>query len=124
MNCSTHSSLGEIVKLEVTDREYTKLILSVNIPFKAQSITFNVFDNTKLRDAEGLFGVGDCVRADYHYKDTFTQLDQLTKMVKFDNCPICYSNLEAMDAQRFDCSGCALMSEDEHKERISEKMEL
>ena len=124
MSTSSHSSLGEIVKLEVTDKGYTKMILTVNIPFKAVNITFNVFDSMKLRDEEEIFAVGDCVRADYHYKERFTQLDQITKMIRFDNCPICYCNLEAIDAQRFECPGCALINEDEHKERISEKMEL
>ena len=121
---STHSLLGEIVKLHATDKGYTKLVLSVNIPFKTLSITFNFFDKLLLRDSEKEFGIGDFVQADYHYKETFTQLDQLTRMVRFDNCPICYTNLEPMDAQRFDCPGCAIMSEDDHKGRISEKMKL
>ena len=124
MSTSTHSSLGEIVKLQATDKGYIKLVLAVNIPFKTMSITFNVFDKLLLRDFEKDFDIGDFVQVDYHYKGTFTQLDQLTRMMRFDNCPICYTNLEPIDAQRFDCPGCALMSDDNHKERISEKMKL
>ena len=124
MSTSTHLSLGEIVKLEATEQGYIKLVFAVNIPFKTISITFNVFNKLLLRDLEKDFDIGDFVQADYHYKGTFTQLDHLTRMMRFDNCPICYTNLEPMDAQRFDCPGCALMSEDNHKERISEKMKL
>ena len=43
-----HSSLGEIAKIQNTDKRYTKIILSVYIPFKTVNITFNVWDIKKL----------------------------------------------------------------------------
>ena len=43
-----HSSLGEIAKIQNMDKRYTKIILSVYIPFKTVNITFNVWDIKKL----------------------------------------------------------------------------
>ena len=122
MIVSTHSSLGEITKLQLVDRGYTKMILSVNIPFKTVNITFNVWNMRKVCNED--MSVGDYVQADYHYKENFTELDKLTKMIIFDNCPICWCNLEAMDAQRIECPECSTITEAESKERVSDKMKL
>ena len=45
-------------------------------------------------------------------------------MIIFDNCPICWCNLEAMDAQRTECPGCSTITEAESKERVSDKIKL
>ena len=106
------------------DRGYTKLIVTVNIPFKTVNITFAVWDASKLQSKERCLLVGDFVEMHYHYQGTFAQLDTITRIGQFDTCHKCYCNLEAMDAQRFECSGCATISEAEQKDRVSEKMQL
>ena len=59
MIVSTHSSLGEITKLQLVDRGYFKMILSVNIPFKTVNITFNVWNMRKVCNED--MSVGDYV---------------------------------------------------------------
>lgn len=126
MTDSTHTTLAEIVKIEKTDKGYTKLLLLVNIPYKTNYIPFNLWPKKVERFLTGddKKNVGDYVQAKYHYKGNFTELDELEKMECFDNCPLCWCNLEATDAQRIDCPGCALMGEEEKKERVAESMVL
>ena len=124
MVVSTQSALGEIAKMEVMEKGYTKLVISVNIPYKRTNLTFCVWDPRKLCVGDDGIDIGDNVLVQYHYKENFKQLDGLTKMERFDSCPICYTNLEPMDAQRIDCPGCTSISELETKERVSEKIKL
>ena len=121
---STYFSYGVITKIQTTDRAYTKIVVTVNIPFKQKYLTFNVWKDALLKDSSGRFNVNDCVGVVYHYKEHFTVLDEIVRVNGFDNCPICYCNLEPMDAQRIDCPGCSTMDESEHKDRISENMKL
>ena len=124
MAYSTHFSYGVISKVQAMDKGYTKIVLTVNIPFKQKYITFNVWKNALLKDSSGRFNVNDCVGVVYHYKEHFTVLDEIVRVNGFDNCPICFCDLELMDAQRIDCPGCSTMDESEHKDRISENMKL
>ena len=124
MTVSTHTALGEIVKAELMEKGYTKLVLLVNIPYKTIYLTFILWDQKKFLGGDDPLGVGDFVLAKYHYNGNFTQLDEMTKMISFDSCPICWSNLEAMDAQRIDCPGCSTIPEAESKGRVSERMKL
>ena len=106
------------------DKGYTKIVLTVNIPFKQKYISFNVWKNSLLQDSSGRFKINDHVGVLYHYKGHFTVLDEIVRVIGFDNCSKCFCNLEPMDAQRFDCPGCSMMDESEHKDRISENMKL
>ena len=124
MAISTHTALGEIAKIEVMTKGYTKLLISVNIPYKRINLTFCVWDTSQLCVGGDGIDIGDNVLVQYHYKEKFAQLDGLNKMERFDNCPICYANLEPMDAQRIECPECSNISEEESKERVSDKMEL
>ena len=123
---ATHTALGEIVKAQPTERGFTKMILLVNIPYKTIYTTFNLWSNNvkKYFTGSDKLKVGDCVLAKYHYKGNFTELDDMTKMENFDNCPICWCNLEAMNAQRIDCPGCSIIDEDEAKIRVNTEMTL
>ena len=121
---STYFSYGVITKIQTTDRAYTKIVVTVNIPFKQKYLTFNVWKDALLKDSSGRFNVNDCVGVVYHYKEHFTVLDELVHVNRFDNCPICYCNLEPMDAQRIDCPECSMIDKSEHKDRISEIMTL
>ena len=124
MTISTHTALGEIVKVDMMDKGYTKLVLLVNIPYKTQYLTFSLWNAKKFLGGDDNLKVGDCVFAQYHYNTHFTQLDNMTKMISFDNCPICWCNLEAIDAQRIECPECSNISEEESKEQVSDKMKL
>ena len=124
MTVSTHTALGEIVKAELMEKGYTKLVLLVNIPYKTQYLTFALWNPKKFLGGDDSLKVGDCVLARYHYNGHFTHMDEMTKMIRFDSCPICWCNLEAMDAQRIECPECSTISEEERKERVSDKMTL
>ena len=121
---STNFSYGVIAKIQAMDKGYTKMVLAVNIPFKQKYITFNIWKDALLKDSSGEFKVDDCVGAVYHYKEHFAVLDELVHVDRFDNCPICFCNLEPMDAQRIDCPACSMIDKSEHKERIYENMTL
>ena len=123
---STHTALGEIIKVELMEKGYTKVILLVNIPYKTIYTAFNLWPQKvkKIFNGTEKLKVGDCVLAKYHYNGNFTELDDMTKMERFDSCPICWCNLEAMDAQRIDCPGCSIIDEEEAKIRIAERMHL
>ena len=124
MTQSTHVSYGMVSKIEVTDKGYTKIVLTVNIPFKQKIISFNIWNKKLLQDKSEKIGVGDNVEVMYHYKDKFTVLDKIVRVDGFDNCPICFCNLELSDAQRIECPGCSLIDESEYKDRITENMKL
>ena len=121
---STYFSYGVIAKIQTTDRAYTKIVVTVNIPFKQKYLTFIVRNAALLEDRLGPFKLNDCVGAVYNYKGHFAVLDELVHVNRFDNCPICYCNLEPMDAQRIDCPECSMIDKSEHKDRISEIMTL
>ena len=124
MSISTHTALGEIVKAELMEKGYLKLVLLVNIPYKTVYLTFILWDQKKFLGGDDSLCIGDCVLAKYHYNANFTRLDEMNKVMRFDSCPICWCNLEAMDAQRIDCNGCSTISEAESKERVAERIRL
>ena len=125
MFVSTHTSLGEIIRVEQNVKGYTRVMLQVDIPFKRTYLTFIVWNLSKLNDNGKIMKIGDFVRASYHYKEQFPQLDQLNEVCNgYDCCPVCYSYTEAQDAQQIDCPGCAIVNDDEYKQRISEPMTL
>lgn len=115
---------GTIAKIEIMDKGYTKVLLSVNIPFKRKYMVFNIWDDDKLKDKFGVIKIGDCVSVSYHYKDQFPVMDELIRVHRLDNCPICFSDLDPIDTQRINCSGCSSMDELEYKDRVSENMKL
>ena len=43
---------------------------------------------------------------------------------RVDNCPICFSSLEGIDAQRWECDGCSLIPEEDRKTRINKEFKL
>ena len=43
MSVSTHTSLGEIIKIQLMEKGYTKIVLLVNIPYKSIYATFNLW---------------------------------------------------------------------------------
>ena len=47
MTISTHTALGEIVKVDKMDKGYTKLVLLVNKPYKTQYLTFSLWDTKR-----------------------------------------------------------------------------
>ena len=97
------------------EKGYTKLVILVNIPYKTVYLTFIQWDQKFFFGGDGPLGVGDYVLAKYHYNGNFTQLDEITKMIRFYNCPICWSILEAMIAQRIYCPACSTISKAESK---------
>ena len=66
MTVSTHTALGEIVKADLMEKGYTKLVLLVNIPYKTIYLTFIVWDRNKFLGGDDPLGVGDFVLAKYH----------------------------------------------------------
>ena len=124
ISTATHSSLGKIIKMQPMDKGYIKMVLAINIPFKTIHLTFNVWNKQKLQYGNVELKNEDFVVVSYHYKEKYTQLDELIKIERIDNCPLCYCNLEPTDSQRFDCPGCATISDDDVKERVNDRMKL
>ena len=103
---------------------YTRLTIAHNIPFKTKTIKFNVWDELLLKKSTGeKFKLGDEVQVLYTYRRGFPQLVNMFA-TSIDNCPVCWSSLEAIDAQRMDCTACNLIPQDEHKTRINTHMKL
>ncbi len=118
------SRLGRITDISEMDKGYKRLILSINIPFKTKLLKFNVWKDHLLQDENLVnFKVGDDVCANYHYNKGYPCLDKLTS-TSIDNCPVCYNNVEATDAQRIDCHGCSTMPESLHKLRVNARFKL
>ena len=91
-------------KARLMVKGYTKLVLLVNIPNKTLYLTVILWDEKKFLGGDEPLGVGDCVLAKYHYNGNFKQLDEVTKMIRFDICPICWSNLEAGKFGQLECN--------------------
>ena len=97
MTISTDTALGEIVKAGLMEKGYTKLVLLVNIPYKTVYLTFILWDEKKFLGGDEPLGVGGCVLAKYHYNGNFKQLEEVTKMIRFDNCPIAGPTLKRVN---------------------------
>ena len=121
----TMIAFGIVEDLTQTDKDYKKLTVAVNTPFKTEVLKFNLWDNSLLcKDQTGaVVEKGDGVKLEYHYKDQFLCLDKLTHMA-VDNCPVCFSTLPASDTQRTNCYGCRTLPREEHKTRINKPMTL
>ena len=111
----------------ITDKNYQKLTIAVNTPFKTELLKFNLWDDKLLREdnAGSKVEKGAGFQLEYHYKDQYLCLDKLTSMVIV-NCPVCYSTLPALPdgVQRTDCLGCRTLPREEHKTRINKPMTL
>ncbi|MCP4259869.1 MAG: hypothetical protein GY774_20510, partial [Planctomycetes bacterium] len=94
-----------------------------NIPFKTINIKFKIWNEDMLKSQNEMLKEGGDVEITYHYKDKFPQLDSM-EAASIDSCPVCYSNLPAIDAQRWECQGCSTMNEEQHKLRINKGMKL
>ena len=124
MSVPTLLSYGTIAKIQAMDKGYTKVVLSTNIPFQRKHIVFNIWDVNILQDETGRLNTGDCVTVIYHFKEQFTVLDNISRIDRLDNCPICFSDLDPIDTQRMGCPKCSSMNETEYKDRICENMKL
>ena len=111
----------------ITDKNYQKLTIAVNTPFKTELLKFNLWDDGLLREDKAGSKVekGAGFQLEYHYKDRYLCLDKLTSM-EIVNCPVCYSTLPALPdgVQRTDCLGCRTLPREEHKTRINKAMTL
>ena len=122
----TVTAYGIVEDLSQTDKDYKKLMVAVNTPFKTELLKFNLWDDSLLRKDEAGSTVekGDGVKLEYHYKEQHLCLDKLTITVIV-NCPVCDSTLPAFKhAQRTDCLGCRILPREEHKTRIDKPMTL
>lgn len=123
-NMSLLNSFGLICEIDPNVKGYTRLTISTNIPFKTKLLKFNVWDTLLLKKSTlEPFKIGEEVHVKYSYKNTFPQLVSM-ELSRIDNCPICFSSLEGIDSQRWECEGCRLIPEDEHKKRVNKQMQL
>ena len=121
---SLFNSYGRVYEIDPNVKGYTRLTISTNIPFKNRLIKFNIWESLLLKKPSLIpFKVGEEVRVDYSYKNGYPQLVSMIPS-RVDNCPVCYTSLEGIDAQRLECDGCRLMPEEEHKKRINTHMQL
>ena len=125
-NMSTHSRLGRIAMIKRTDKGNTRVVVSVNTPFSTINIDFYIWDEDILQSQNKWMKEGDDVEVQYHYKNKFDDVPQLDSMkqASIDRCPVCYNNLPATDAQRWQCQGCLTLCEEQHKIRIQKEMKL
>ena len=120
----TFTSFGRIFELEYSEKGYRRLTVSVNIPFKTKLMRFNVWDDNLLKTELGEnFKVGDEVRVVYNYKNTFLNLIEMSPS-SVDMCPICFTTIEATNAQIVDCLRCTSIPESDHKIRLNVQMML
>ncbi len=124
LEMSVFTAFGRIAEIKLMDKGYRRVTVAVNIPFMTKWMKFNVW-NEKLLKKKTLepFTEGEDVKVKYNYKDVFLNLIEMEPSM-IDNCPICYSSLEAIDAQRMECEGCSLIPENERKTRINVEMKL
>lgn len=115
---------GLICEITPKSKGYTRLTVSTNIPFKQRLLKFNVWD-TLLLQSETMepFRIGEEVYVEYSYKNSYPQLTRIIPS-RVDNCPICDSSLEGIDAQRWECDGCTSIPEEHHKKRVNAEMKL
>ncbi len=118
------TALGKIYEIKVVEKGYKRLTMTVNVPFETKVLKFNVWDEHRLlKDTLEPFKEGEDVAVEYHNQGSFLRLDKL-KPAMIDSCPICYNNLEAIDAQRLDCTACSIIPQDEQKTRVNCRMRL
>ena len=124
------NSYGLICEINPNTKGYTRLTISTNIPFKTKLIKFNVWDTLLLKKPGSTrssvmipFKVGEEVQVEYSYKNSYPQLVSMVAS-RIDNCPVCFSSLEGIDAQRLECDGCRLIPEEEHKKRVNTQMQV
>ena len=115
---------GFISEIRPVEKRYTRLTITTNIPFKTKDLKFNVWDSLLLtKETMEPFKIGEEVEVQYSFKNDFLQLTNMIPAA-IDNCPVCYSSLEAMDAQRIMCLGCSAIPEAEHSKRVNAQMKL
>ena len=125
-NMSTHSRLGRIAMIKRTNKDNIRIVVSVNTPFSTINIDFYIWDEDILQSQNKWMKEGDDVEVQYHYKNKFDDVPQLDSMkqASIDRCPVCYNNLPATDAQRWQCQECLTLCEEFHKIRIDKEMKL
>ena len=118
------SAYGKISEVKPSPKGYTRLTVSYNIPFNTNHLKFNVWDLEHLLSVDMKpLKKKDSVFIEYSYKNGYPQLHKIEEKL-VDNCPVCYSSLEALDAQRMECDGCRNMPLCDHSKRIHEEMKL
>ena len=106
---------GLVNQIYAADKGYTRVTVATNIPFKTKKIKFNVWDSMLLKkETMENFKVKDEVYVQYSYRNGYPQLINM-RSARIDNCPVCFTSLEGIDAQRMDCEACRLIPEAEHK---------
>ena len=116
-------SLGTLYEISRSNRGYTKLVITVNIPFKTKYLTFCIWDDTQLVYKGKPFKEGDSVRVEYYYQDNLPIFSSMTPE-PIDLCPICFCFLEQISAQRMDCQYCSTYATEQYKERINQSLKL
>ena len=118
-------NFGTIKKLGLEGKGYTKLVISVNLPFRTKYLQFNVWSKDLLFNSadEKQFQLKDQLEVEYYYKGDFLELTSLTKTC-LEYCPVCFNALEEIESQRMECGDCSIMPNDERKERINDMMTL
>jgi hypothetical protein len=115
---------GLVCELKPSVKGYTRLTVATNTPFRTKLMKFNVWNNNLLqKETLEPFKAGDEVKVIYNYKNTFPSLITMTQS-PVDNCPVCYASLEAINAQRLECTGCSLIPPEDRKIRLNMKMML
>ncbi|KAL5267281.1 hypothetical protein ACHWQZ_G004350 [Mnemiopsis leidyi] len=78
----TITAYGIVEDLTLTEKNYQKLTIAVNSPFKTELLKFNLWDNSLLREDNAGSAVekGAGFKLEYHYKDQYLCLDKLTGM--------------------------------------------
>ena len=95
-------NFGTIKKLGLEGKGYTKLVISVNLPFRTKLyLQFNVWSKNLLFNSadEKQFQLEDQVEVEYYYKGDFLELTSLTKTC-LEYCPVCFNALEEIESQR------------------------
>ena len=116
-------SLGKLYEISRSSKGYTKLVITVNIPFKTKYLTFCIWDDTQLVYKGKPFKEDDSVRVEYYYEDNFPRFSSMTPE-PIDLCPICFCFLEQINAQRMDCQYCSTYAAEQYKERINQSLKL
>ena len=118
------SVYGKISEVKPSQKGYIRLTVSHNVPFKTKHIKFNVWNQELLKKANGTpLKRKDTVFVEYIYKNGYPKLQNIQEN-SVDNCPVCYSSLEGIDAQRMTCEGCCFIPECDYPKRIHDQMKL
>ena len=99
------TAYGKISEVKPSPKGYTRLTVSHNVPFNTRHLKFNVWDQEHLQtDEMKPFKKNDTVFIEYSYKNGYPRLHKIEEKL-IDSCPVCYSSLEALNAQRMECDG-------------------